>query len=183
MKVDIEGFKALEKSLGELPKTVGKGVARRAVAKAGEKMADRQRAKAPVADGTLRDSIGSKVQSKQLDGLAEYGEVLRSGGSRRDARSALRGARREARDSGSSKGNRVSVTVGAAAPHAHLVEFGTKPRRQKTTGKSTGVMPANPFIRPAFDEGVQSAIVDIAAGLETEIFAASARLARKAARR
>jgi hypothetical protein len=34
----------------------------------------------------------------------------------------------------------------------HLVEFGTAPRTQQTTGRYTGRMPANPFMRPALDE-------------------------------
>ena len=38
------------------------------------------------------------------------------------------------------------------SPLAHLIEFGSAPRRQKTTGRFTGRMPANPFLRPALDE-------------------------------
>lgn len=37
------------------------------------------------------------------------------------------------------------------APHAHLVEFGTVQRAHRS-GKSTGNVPARPFIRPAWDE-------------------------------
>ncbi len=37
------------------------------------------------------------------------------------------------------------------APHAHLIEYGTKPRVQKTTGRPTGIGPAIPFFRPAVD--------------------------------
>jgi HK97 gp10 family phage protein len=37
------------------------------------------------------------------------------------------------------------------APHAHLIEYGTKPRIQKTTGRYTGIGPAHPFFRPAVD--------------------------------
>lgn len=40
------------------------------------------------------------------------------------------------------------------APHAHLIEFGTKPRMQKTTGRYTGIGPARPFFRPAVDTNV-----------------------------
>jgi HK97 gp10 family phage protein len=40
------------------------------------------------------------------------------------------------------------------APHAHLIEFGTKPRMQKTTGCYTGIGPARPFFRPAVDSNV-----------------------------
>ena len=37
------------------------------------------------------------------------------------------------------------------APHAHLVEWGTKERRHKNTGKSVGRVKARPFFRPAWD--------------------------------
>lgn len=51
------------------------------------------------------------------------------------------------------------VTVGAKAPHAHLVEFGTRLRRHKS-GKSTGVMRKRPFMRPAYDKSKRE-IVDV----------------------
>lgn len=35
---------------------------------------------------------------------------------------------------------------------AHLIEFGTAARTQRTTGRFTGRMPANPFLRPLLDE-------------------------------
>lgn len=182
MKVELEGFANLEKALAGLPANIGKAVARRAIKEAGEQMADRQRALAPVDDGELRDSINVKVRSRALDGLSEYGAVLQAGGSKRAASQALRKAKRQARDNGESLGNRITVTVGAAAPHAHLIEFGTKPRKHKKTGKSTGAGPAKPFIRPAFDAGLGDAVTKIGAGLEEEIAKASARIARKAAR-
>ena len=36
------------------------------------------------------------------------------------------------------------------APHAYIVEYGTKPRYQKS-GRYTGIGPAIPFFRPAVD--------------------------------
>jgi HK97 gp10 family phage protein len=44
----------------------------------------------------------------------------------------------------------VGIGPSKDAPHGHLVEFGTEPRRHKS-GKSTGQMPAHPFMRTAFD--------------------------------
>lgn len=38
------------------------------------------------------------------------------------------------------------------APHAHLVERGTTARRQKTTGRYTGISTAKPFLGPAIAE-------------------------------
>ena len=36
------------------------------------------------------------------------------------------------------------------APHAYIIEYGTKPRHQKS-GRYTGIGPAIPFFRPAVD--------------------------------
>jgi len=44
-------------------------------------------------------------------------------------------------------------------------------------------MPAEPFVRPAFDNNVDQSIATIKAGLTEEIQKATARIARKAARR
>lgn len=181
--VRIEGLKELDKALADLPTNIGKAVARRAVKKAGDDMAEAQRRRCPEDDGDLKESIRNRVTNRNLDGLAEYGAVRRSGGSSRDAVTAMRGARRAAKASGTQKGNRISADVGPTKPHAHLVEFGTGPRHWKKNGKSTGVMPADPFIRPAFDEGKDGALETIKAGLTTEIAAASKRMAARAAKK
>ena len=41
------------------------------------------------------------------------------------------------------------------APHAHLVERGTGERIDPKTGKSSGVMPADPFFRRTLDNRLQ----------------------------
>lgn len=179
--VSVRGFKDLERQLADLPDNIGKAAARRAVKRAGEEMADAQRRGVPVDDGDLRDSIRVKVTNRNLDGLAEYGAVRRAGGSSKDAVAAMRGARREAKASGTQKGNRISADVGPTKPHAHLVEFGTGPRHHKS-GKYTGVMPATAFIRPAFDNGTDQAIETIKNGVTEEVAAAAKRMAAKAAR-
>ena len=179
--ISTDGFKDLERQLEELPKNTGRAVARRALKRAGDEMADEQRRLAREKTGKLRKSIRVKVSSKNLDGLAEYAGVRRSGGSSDEAVAALRSARREAKATGTQKGNRFSVDVGPTDPVAPLVEFGTGDRKHKS-GKSTGVMPAEPFVRPAFDNNVDRAIETIKAGLTEEIRKATARIARKAAR-
>jgi HK97 gp10 family phage protein len=52
------------------------------------------------------------------------------------------------------------------APHAHLVEFGTVERVQKTTGRRTGHMPAHPFVRPAADANINRIYKEIVDKLE-----------------
>jgi len=62
--------------------------------------------------------------------------------------------------------NTLGFSVGPdmrVAPHAPLVEYGTGPRKQKSTGRSTGQMPARPFMRPAYEaikDEVVKAILD-----------------------
>ena len=58
------------------------------------------------------------------------------------------------------KGRRV-MYVGATAPHAHLVEFGTGPRYHKG-GKFVGIMPPDPFLRPAWDANKDEVLANLA---------------------
>lgn len=51
------------------------------------------------------------------------------------------------------------------APHAHLVEYGTAQRHQKS-GKSTGTMPSKPFLRPAWDANKERITGNIIDGLK-----------------
>lgn len=45
---------------------------------------------------------------------------------------------------------RVAAIVGFTAPHAHLVEFGTAERTQKTTHRATGAARKQPYLFPAY---------------------------------
>jgi HK97 gp10 family phage protein len=68
--VRIEGLRELDRALGELPKSVGKSVARKVLKKRGKPIADAAKAKAPVdpdGGGQLRDSIGvsTKLSPRQ----------------------------------------------------------------------------------------------------------------------
>jgi HK97 gp10 family phage protein len=63
----------------------------------------------------------------------------------------------------------ISAVVRFTSPTAHLNEFGTAPRVQKSTGKSTGSMPATPFLKPAVDRNQRQVLRIIARGMEAEI--------------
>ena len=65
------------------------------------------------------------------------------------------------------KGKRV-MYVGATAPHAHLVEFGTGPRYQKS-GKYVGIMTPDPFLRPAWDANKDEVLANLAKAIRDEI--------------
>ena len=59
------------------------------------------------------------------------------------------------------------------APEAHLIEFGTSRRYQKTTGRYTGIGPAKPFFRPAVDSNFQRVYRDIRDKLLDMVIAAA----------
>lgn len=64
-------------------------------------------------------------------------------------------------------GRRV-MYVGSTAPHAHLVEFGTGPRFQRN-GKYVGIMPPDPFLRPAWDANKDQVLANLARAVREEI--------------
>lgn len=66
------------------------------------------------------------------------------------------------------RGGEVVVQVVSRAPHSHLIEFGTKPRRQKG-GRYTGYALPHPFLRPAFAAFEESAMTEILRDMEHQI--------------
>lgn len=85
----------------------------------------------------------------------------------------------------------VEVFVGSTSPHAHLVEFGTverilpKPRKVELDGhwveiKTTGKMPANPFMRRAWDSTKDMALKIFTKEMRNELYKAAKRLAKRA---
>ena len=76
------------------------------------------------------------------------------------------------------KGKRV-MYVGSTAPHAHLVEFGTGPRYQ-ANGKYVGIMPPDPFLRPAWDANKDEVLATLATAIREEIEKALGRRTARA---
>ena len=85
----------------------------------------------------------------------------------------------------------VTMYVGSTMPHAHLVEFGTKERTLKSpvvapigdgvvTVQTTGRMPANPFLRNAWDSKRGQLLPIFAAEMKIQLEKAAARLAKRA---
>ena len=72
-------------------------------------------------------------------------------------------------------GRRLVAVVGPAWPegaHGHLIERGTRRRRTKT-GADRGIMPARPFLEPAYDATKTAAVAKvkqkIRQGIEREV--------------
>lgn len=154
-RAELHGARELEAALLALPKRIGKAAIRRALLKAGKPIAEDARTRVAVRTGNLERKIRISTQL-----------------SKRQRRSRARGAVK----------GQVDVYIGAGpARHAHLVEFGSAARRHKS-GKSSGVMPAQPFLRPAWEAGKRRALDDFAALLWVEIEKAATRLAKRQAK-
>ena len=164
----VSGLKDLENALRQLPKAAAKSTVRRTLLKAAEPIAEMASDEAPVLTGRLeRNIIVSSKKPKGFDkGKIAYAKTLRNGGDRRAAVAAMKEAR---------KGNPASfsqVFIGPTAdlPHAIPEEFGTVHA------------PAQPYMRPAWDQKQTTSLDTIADTLGTEIMKTAARLAKRKAR-
>jgi hypothetical protein len=116
---------------------------------------DIERALVQLTRGQSKAS-GRRALKNVLKPVAQVAEGMAGGKFKVAVTSKLdKSQKRRAR--GDQTRNRVAMYVGpvqedgSLAPHAHLYEDGTAPRYQHSTGKFTGEMPANPFLRPAWD--------------------------------
>ncbi|GAB5433928.1 MAG: HK97 gp10 family phage protein [Epibacterium sp.] len=154
VKMKIEGAGDIERALAALPRGTAKGVMRRAMKKSLKPVAQMAEAASPFAI-----AVTSKLTARQ--------------------------AREARRDRGRSKVVLYVGPVDAAGdgePHAHLYEFGTGPRVQRSTGRATGAMPARPFLRPAWDTSQAMMLATLKREVWDEIEKSLERARRKAAR-
>jgi HK97 gp10 family phage protein len=166
LKVKVEGFRDLEQELLKLASpATRKAAARRALKKAAEPLAETMRAYAPERTGKLAQSITVSTRASGGDaGKKAFARVVQAGGSRADAVTALRDARR-------ASASLVEMHVGPGRhPKAITQEFGT------------WFHPPQPFARPAFDVERDGMLDRIRRELAADIAKAVARAERKAAR-
>lgn len=162
---DVKGLKELEQTLMALPQAVGQNTARAAMRQAAKPMAERARDLAPERSGQLKKSIriGTKLNGRQVKLLKELSPEQRS------AVELYLGP---------------SYAKGDKGRHGHLVEFGTRPR--KNGGKFKGTMhpgtAPRPFLRPAFDAEGEATINRVGPILFKAIQRAMKREAKKAGR-
>lgn len=168
--VDQQGFKELDEALGNLKKATARGVMRRTLQKAAEPIIEEAQRLAPHRRGRLRRSIIASKNVKVVDRASAqaYAEVMRSGGTTRQATAALRDVRRsEALGLGFEI---LSIGPSTDAPHGHLQEFGTQHHAPQ------------PYMRPAFDSRWRAALDIIKTELRVEIDKAIDRATRRAER-
>lgn len=154
VKLRLEGAKELDRVLQGLAASTGRGITRRALTRALEPVAEAARALAPRDEGKLAAHIG--VSSRLT--------------------------RRQAREMRGQTGRDVQfMYVGPEWASAHLVEFGTGPRFKKS-GQYVGVMPPQPFMRPAWDAKRDEVLARLTDDIRAEIDKTLARLAARAAK-
>lgn len=182
MRVKVEGLKELEAQLARLSKGAARGALRRAGVKSLQPMAEIARGLAPKDTEELANSI--TVAAKAVGGgaeigKAEFGAVMRAGGSKGEARAALRDARRAATDAGNLSA--VELYMGPAkakskqaAIKAVVQEFGSVKQAPQ------------PYMRPAWDQDREALLgrlkVEIWAEIRKAIVRAEKRAARAAAK-
>lgn len=175
--VKVEGLRELEQELEKLTKAAGRGVLRRAGIKALVPMAEIARQKAPKDTGELSESIAVSARAVGAGadiGKAQYGAVLRGGGTKQQAAAALRAARRDAKDAGAPS---IELFMGPAradnkrgAIKAIVQEFGSIKQAPQ------------PYMRPAWDADKMAVIERLKKDLWIEVRKSVARAERKAAR-
>lgn len=183
VSVKVEGLRELESALSQLEKRATRtAVARRALKKAGEPVAEAMRALAPEVDGDLRQSITVSTKLASDAGKQAFHQAMKAGLGKAAAVSAMRGARRAAK----SAAPPVMMFVGPStkAFHAHFVEFGTAPHINGGMFKGSqhpGSAP-RPFARPAWDAQQGTALRLITEELRSEIMKAVKRQAARKAK-
>lgn len=158
LQFEMKGGKELEKALRDLgqDRLIKATMKRALVDVAKPTVADAQARAAAIFHGTGRMAKKIAVSSTL---------------SRRQRR------RRSGRGFG---GNEATVYIGAAPRGpAVIMEFGTGPRRQKTTGKSVGAVAARPFMRPAWEANKHKILDNFAAALWRQIERSATRLGRR----
>ena len=172
MKVSmrVEGFKELESALLDMSRATARNVAIRALRRAAEPIREQAERLAPVRQGNLARSIVASPRVKNRVGKAEYAAAMAGGLGKDAAVSAMRAARR-AKGSSSIVEMHVGPRTGVGViRYAHLIEFGSSQ------------MPAQPYMRPAWDGQKDNALARLRDDLATEIKKAVARAERRAAR-
>lgn len=147
----LVGLEALDKALAELPKAVAKQTLDRILRKGARPVVKQAKANlSGSGDGKLAKSIRAGTS------LSRY----------------QRRRRRKAGD--------VELFIGPTLPHGHLKEWGTGPRYHKKSGKYVGSMPAEPYMRPAWDATKHKVLAIISEEAWNEIAKAAKKLAERA---
>lgn len=166
------GARQLEANLNDLGKSLAKATLERALVRVGAPIVTAAKAHAPKG--------GTGLNEKKIT-------------------SSFKLSAAQARQAGAQPKTRTTLYIGVRpSPVAHLIEFGTGPRwttgggdarranARRKAGRHKpayrGVMPPQPFMRPAWDGGKMGALDDLGVILGEEIEKTAARLGRRRAK-
>ena len=169
--VRVGGMREIEAALRRFPADLEKKALTAGLRAGGAILVKEAKQQAPKT-GQWDDKIAAvKALQKGIRG-DKSGEAKTA---RKWLRSRLKGLRRKGLASsieyvtertGGRRWHGIEGTVTCFAPHAHLVEFGTVERVQKTTGRRTGRMPSKPFMRNAYMAKRQAAFQAVLAKIQ-----------------
>lgn len=163
----LTGFKELEEALtNELPKATAKNALKRTAFAAMKRIEERMAQLAPF-DENDRDGDGRHLRETMITQMVK---AKRARGSVRFA--ASNGV--EVMTGPAPVGTRARITASA-------LERGTGARYTKS-GRFAGILPAQPYARPAADAEAHNVIEDVGRELKVQIEKARKRIARKAAK-
>lgn len=179
--MSVSGLRELDASLADLGKAAARGVMTRTLTRAAEPVAVAARGHAAGNrdTGELMDAIavGTKVTNEV--GKAEFSKVLKGGGSKQDAVTAMRDARRGANGEGT-----VAVAfIGYRPPAGSAKEKKARNIKRYANEFGNRRMAPQPNLRPAWDEKQGVVLSGIKSILGEEIKKSVARKAKTAARK
>lgn len=158
VSVKVTGLDGIAKALGEMRKSTARGVMQRVMKEEAEPIAAMARSLVPVRSGQLRDAIVVTTKRPRGQKTAAARAFASAGG-------GIAG-RAAAKAAGATPAT-AFVAITRRAPHAHLVEFGS--RNNAPSG----------FMRRAFDAGKRGAIKNTGVKVWAEIRKTNARIAKR----
>ena len=160
MKIEFElsGWKELDRMLAQLPKAVQKSTLQKALSDAAIPVIHEARQNAPRSGNAGPHYADSFAIGKKL----------------------TRRQKRLARMPGSEK-MQATIYAGSKDPKAHLIEFGTGPRRTKS-GRYTGQTAPQPVLRTAWDRHKRKVAKRFEENIWKELVKSARRLRRQAKR-
>lgn len=168
VSVKISGLKELDKALALLPKAAAKSTLTRLVKMAGEPIAQAASSMAPRETGELSSSIKVSTRIVNSVGKKDYASVMKAGGSKKEARSALLSAR--------AGGVSDSFVIAYVGPEKAKTKGDAIKRIVQEFGSRK--MSAHPYMRPAWEAKKNEALRIIRDGLASEIIQTARRIGK-----
>jgi len=175
VSIKTEGLAELDAALGEFKKGTARAILKRALMTAAQPLVDMDSRLAPDDPATgppdLHSSIIASSKLRNETGNKEFAAVMRAGGTRADARAAMLDAK--------AVGGEDSFAIVYVGPQS-----GSKKNAIKAIVQEFGSVkqPAQPYLRPAWEQSQGTVLDGIKAALTVEIDKATKRAQARALR-